>query len=199
MTELLQQIARNTEPKRSMQIIVSGRNSWILTQFIPPVELNKDRKYEIALINLETYYSFPNVDDTNNVFWYSKQPENEGEDRDWIKIKIPEGSYELNDINLTIQQFMKDNGDYDEENDQPYIEIKANVNTLKSVLILRNNYQVDFSSDKENTITSLLGFDKQIYSDARQESQSIVNILSINSIQVKISHKPILENSEKIF
>ena len=33
--------------------------------------MKTDRKYEIALVNLETYYSFPNVDDTNNQFSYS--------------------------------------------------------------------------------------------------------------------------------
>ena len=81
---------------------------------------------------------------------------------------------------------MRDNGDYDDENDQPYIVIQANINTLKSVLILKNGYQVDFSEDRENTIASLLGFNKRIYSEERQESQNIVNILNINSIHVKI-------------
>ena len=33
--------------------------------------MKTDKKYEIALVNLETYYNFPNVDDTNNYFSYS--------------------------------------------------------------------------------------------------------------------------------
>jgi len=35
-------------------------------------------QYEIALVNLETYYSFPNVDDTNNHFSYSPDGEEFG-------------------------------------------------------------------------------------------------------------------------
>ena len=62
--ELLERIAHNTEPKESFQIVVT-------TRFNPHIQLKTDRKYEIALVNLETYYSFPNVDDTNNQFSYS--------------------------------------------------------------------------------------------------------------------------------
>ena len=65
----LEQIAKNTEPKRSFQIVVSDNSTHIKTRFNPPLQLNK--KYEMALVNLETYYSFPNIDDTNNVFRYS--------------------------------------------------------------------------------------------------------------------------------
>ena len=36
------------------------------------------------------------------------------------------------------------NGHYDKENDKDNIEISANTNTLKSEMILKNNYEVDF-------------------------------------------------------
>jgi len=51
-----------TEPKESFQIVVSDNK----TKFNPHIQLKTGKKYEIALVNLETYYSFPNVDDTNN-------------------------------------------------------------------------------------------------------------------------------------
>ena len=56
-----------TEPKESFQIVVSDNK----TKFNPHIQLKTGKKYEIALVNLETYYSFPNVDDTNNHFSYS--------------------------------------------------------------------------------------------------------------------------------
>ena len=57
------------------------------------------------------------------------------------------------------------------------------INRIKSFKF--QDYQVDFSTARENTIASVLGFEKRVYSDARQESQNVVNILSVNSIQVK--------------
>ena len=85
--ELLKQIVKNTEHKTSFQIIVSDNESSFITRFNPKLELDRDKELEIALVNLETYYSFPNIDETNNVFVYS--PDNHNS---WVKIKIPEGS-----------------------------------------------------------------------------------------------------------
>jgi len=70
-TELLEQIERNSSPKTSTQIVVSENSTKIKTTFNPPLELDRTRKYEMALVNLETYYSFPNLSDEKNVFRYS--------------------------------------------------------------------------------------------------------------------------------
>ena len=129
--ELLEQIVKNTTHKTSFQIIVSDNKSDFNTRFNPKIELDRDKVYEISLVNLETYYSFPNIDETNNVFVYS--PDN---GNSWVKIKIPEGSYEIDDINNTIQHEMEKRGHYDEIYEDYYINISANSNTLKSVLIL---------------------------------------------------------------
>ena len=69
--DLLKKIVKNTEHKTSFQIIVSDNESKFTTILDPTLELDRDKKYEIALVNLETYYSFPNIDETNNVFVYS--------------------------------------------------------------------------------------------------------------------------------
>ena len=100
--ELLEKIVKNTTHKTSFQIIVSDNKSSFITRFNPKLELDRDKVYEIALVNLETYYSFPDIDETNNVFVYS--PDN---GNSWVKIKIPEGSYEIDDLNNTIQHEME--------------------------------------------------------------------------------------------
>jgi len=69
--ELTEKIERNTEPKASTQIVVSENSTKIKTTFNPPLELDRTRKYEMVLVNVETYYSFPNLSDENNVFRYS--------------------------------------------------------------------------------------------------------------------------------
>ena len=49
----------------SASIVRCSNKSEFTTSFNPPIELQKE--YELALVNLETYYSFPNVTDKNNV------------------------------------------------------------------------------------------------------------------------------------
>ena len=156
--ELLEKIAKNAEHKTSFQIIVSDNKTSFNTRFNPKIELGRDKVYEIALVNLETYYSFPNIDETNNIFVYS--PDN---GNSWVKIKIPEGSYEIDDINNTIQQEMKKRGHHDSINEDCYINISANSNTLKSILILEKDYQVDFNH--QNSLAKVLGFTGAKYTE----------------------------------
>ena len=85
--ENLLKIVNNTEPKRSFSIVFK-------TWFNPPSQLDKKKDYEIALINLETYYSFPNIDRSNNCFSYSP-----GANAPWFDIIISEGSYHVEDNN----------------------------------------------------------------------------------------------------
>ena len=70
MENLLKQIVNNTEPKKSFSIVVSDKKTRFKTWFKPPIQIDKMKDYEIALINLETYYSFPNIDNSNNCFTF---------------------------------------------------------------------------------------------------------------------------------
>jgi len=105
-TELREKIERNNSPKTSTQIVVSENSIKIKTTFHPPIELDRTRKYEMALVNLETYYSFPNLSDENTVFRYSPSlvevgrgdKDDSTRQRQWFEVQIPEGSYDLIDI-----------------------------------------------------------------------------------------------------
>ena len=65
-----------------------------------------------------------------------------------------------------------------------YINISANSNTRKSVLVLEDDYQVDFNH--QNSIARVFGFINAIYTCGFHETGNVVNILSINSILVNI-------------
>jgi len=110
-TEILEKIERNTSPKTSTQIVVSENSTKtkLKTTFVPPLELDRTRKYEMALVNLETYYSFPNLSDEKNVFRYSPGfvEVDSTRQRQWVEVQIPEGSYDLFDIAETIKIAMK--------------------------------------------------------------------------------------------
>ena len=59
------------------------------------------------------------------------------------------------------------NGYYAKQNDNDNIEISANTNTLKSEMILMNNYWVNCTQDK--SINSLHGFDGKLYTSGFNE------------------------------
>jgi len=95
----------------------------------------------MTLVNLETYYSFPNLSDENNVFRYSPGfiEVDSTRQREWVEVQISEGSYDLIDIAETIKIAIKRNGHSDDT-----MKISANTNTLKSVMEISNDFQVDF-------------------------------------------------------
>ena len=101
MEDLLKQIVKNTEPKRLFSIVASDNKTRFKTWFKSPIQLDKKKDYEIAFINLKTYYSFSNIDRSNNCFSYSP-----GANTTWFDIIIPEGSYHVEDINEFIQREM---------------------------------------------------------------------------------------------
>ena len=156
MGNFLKQIVNNAEPKRSFSIVVSDNKTRFKTWFNPPIQLDKKKDYEIALINLKTYYSFPNIDNSTTCFTYIPSAS-----IPLVDIIIPEGSYHVEDINEFIHRQMRKNGHYDNANDKDNIEIAATTNTLKSEMILKNKYEVDFRQN--NSINSLLGFKYKPY------------------------------------
>ena len=64
---------------------------------------------------------------------------------------------------------MEKRGHHDPINEDYYINISTNSNTLKSVLILEKDYQI-------------LGFTNAKYMEGFHESENVVDILSINSM-----------------
>ena len=197
LTNIMEKVERNTSSKSSFYILLSKKSAKIRTQFNPLIELDAGKKYEMSLLNLETYFSFPNIDATNNHFrytpyvdpdvrsddsddWRSSRPASDG--GTWTDVFIPEGCYEITDINDYIQRTMKENGHYDTVNNEYYISLQPNTNTLKSVLNIAPNYKVDFRSD--NSIRAVLGFAKKIYNEGYNESEQIVNIMNVTSLRI---------------
>ena len=68
-TTMLAKIVHNTEPKNAFYLLLSERSIQIATNFRQTLQL--DGKWEMALVGLETYYSFPNIDMTKHNLRYS--------------------------------------------------------------------------------------------------------------------------------
>ena len=175
MEEYLKTIAEHTKKKPSFNIVVSGNTSSIVTTFSPSINFGHDCHYEMALINLETYYSFPNIDATNNVLKVSSDG-----GISWKRIIIPVGCYEIRAISKEVEHQLG----------KGIVVITPNINTLQCIMTIKDKYVVDFND--ANSLRSVLGFNAAKYTSGRHESENLVNILRVNSVMV---HNDIIGSS----
>ena len=166
--ELLKQLVKNTSPKDSQQIIVRSTKTNFDTNYKEPIELSNEKEYEIALVDLETYYSFPNISDHNNIIDYFNVLTQEVK-----RITIPKGSYGYTDLVKEINSQL---------NGVDAFTITANTNTFKTILEIKPNYRVRFL---ENSLKTVLGFTGDIYNAGTHISENVKN-MSITSILIHI-------------
>ena len=95
-----------TMAKDSSTIVVSGGNTNFQTVFTPPLYLKNGRNYELAMVNLETYYSFANIRVDNNSLKWSGDG-----GKTWTVLHIPTVCYELEAINAEIIRMCGGNSD----------------------------------------------------------------------------------------
>jgi len=147
-------------------ICVRGRSSRIRYTLFPPFDLSTSNEWEMGFHDLLTYNSIPNIEENvNNKVYFSN-----GE-----SVTLPTGSYEIDSINDFIKKQIERNKlDID-------FKLAANNNTLKSEIFCDKG--IDFT--KENTIGSLLGFDKiNIEPNKWVESQNQVSINKVDVIRI---------------
>lgn len=151
----------------SLTITLSGTYASLSTDFFPPIDLSNGN-YELGLVDFQTFHVIPNVDYTNNTFYYDNK-----------KIIIPKGSYEL----MAINKYLQDNIiRQPKEEPEDIIYLRANTNTLKSEI--KCKYTIDFS--QPNNVGNILGFSKRILKENMwHESDLPVKIIKINILRIE--------------
>lgn len=148
----------------SRTLSLCGTSSILTTDYFPPIDLNG--VYECGLIDFITYNSIPNVDETNNLFYFGDKV-----------YTLPIGSYEISDISDFMESIL-----LAQKHTDLYLNIRGNNNTLSTEIT--GSEIIDFS--KERSIGPLLGFKKRtLEPDVTHYSDHIVNISKVNSIRVE--------------
>lgn len=147
----------------SFTVSFSGKSSVLEARFFPPIELSPEKNYVLGLIELLTFHSIPNIDESNNKF-----------DVNYQVIEIPTGNYEIEDIESFLQEELK-----------PYgytLRLEANKNTLQSEIFCSE--RVDFHN--KDSIGSVLGFTPRVLpANEKHISDLPVKILKVNTIRVE--------------
>lgn len=158
----------------SYTVSVAGNSSTLKSTLFPALRLRKDKEWEVALLDLTTYNSIPNVlEGVNNKIHYYKTKGKDNKYSDIQEIQLPTGSYEVDDINDVIQNELGKN----------VIAISGNNNTLKTEL--KSLYYIDFG--KEGSMGRLLGFPSTtsiLEPGKTHVSENTVNIIQVNAINV---------------
>nr|DAC81339.1 TPA_asm: penton [Megastigmus wasp adintovirus] len=147
----------------SLTLSLSGTSSVLETHYFPPIELDHTKSYVLGLVELLTFNSIPNVDRGQNKFYVNNEV-----------IEIPTGSYEIEDIERTLQESLKSK--------EIKISIKPNNNTLRSVI--NCSHQIDFQP--MDSIGRLLGFTQRLLPPyINHVSDMPVSILKVNALRVE--------------
>lgn len=150
-------------------LILSSNTTDFTTYYSTPIKLGLNKEYEVALVNLSTYNSIPNITSKNNIFKYSTD-----KGQTWKIVKLPQDAYEYIHIQDEIHRQMHD----DKEK-----QITFDICRLKSLIEIKNeNYVIDFSCP--NSLGPVLGFKNEILNYGVHISPDLVRITDINSILV---------------
>ena len=140
MEDLLENITKNSNPKDNFYIVVNDTESKIKNTFSPPLI---GKGYEVALIGLCTYYSYPNVDEYSNTIIFHDRTKKIRK-----TIRLPRGCYELDERYEGIMKQMnwiKSNAP---------VVIGKNKITLRASLLIKEGWAVEFP--KENSLGTVL-------------------------------------------
>ena len=129
----------------------------------------KHNSSKLGLIRLSVYNSVFNITERNNQFIFTNPQSFHQVGAAKISI-IPPGSYELTDMVDIIKQETNNN-----------VLIQVDKNTMKCKMEVLHGV-INF--DVGNSVASLLGFDKQIYSKSKYTTNKIVDIMGINTINI---------------
>lgn len=158
----------------SRTFTLKGNTHELSNTYYPPLHLREDSDYYLGLIGLHTYYTIPNVDESNNTFDFVYNGNN-------YSLTIAPGSYEITDIEKYLQQKLAEIF-VGENYKQEFISLKPNNNTLKCVI--KSIFKIDFTP--KNTIGRILGFSSRKLSPGQiHESDIPVQIVKVTSIRVE--------------
>ena len=126
-SKILEQIAYNTRSRIEEHLLIVMDKSTHEEHLSQPLQTN-NKQFKIAVTFLTGYNGIFNVTNSNNKFYFKKAIS----DENFIQIRISEGAYEIESLDVEIKRIIIEKGYYT-ESDYPF-RIKPNFSTLGSIV-----------------------------------------------------------------
>ena len=138
-------------------IVLTNSNAGTTLKYKLSLKLNNPMRLENCLVcisDISLYYSWPNIKASygNNKGRYKRTTDNREFD-----IIIPDGSYEIKDINNYLQFVMKNNGDKEDDTTKYPIELYANHIYQRVTIVTKDKYILELPIEG---LGKVLGFTK---------------------------------------
>lgn len=154
----------------SLILTLKGRSSTLSIDFVPPLQLDSNYNYGLALLSFHSYNSIPNIE-AGSKFYLATEKNKK------TILDLPEGSYEISDIEAHIKKLLGV-----QQRNENIFSLKPNNNTLKCE-IFSNTYYIDFR--QEDSISEILGFSKKLLEPNIVHSSDLpVNIVKVRTIHL---------------
>ncbi|KAL4153546.1 hypothetical protein QTP88_001379 [Uroleucon formosanum] len=165
----------------SVTLSLTGNATILSVNYFPPINLYEDS--EIALLCLQTFNSFPNINENNNKFSIQVVDNENNNDPMVCFITLEEGCYEIEDI---YQRVKKQIDAYNIKNLTELTDLKFDItvdpNDFRSKIKCNGilHFEIPYS------IAPVFGFEKRVYEPYYEtlRSEKAVNLNTINSIKV---------------
>ena len=177
-SKLLEQIAFNTRPKIEEHMLIIMDKSTHEEYLFQPLQTN-NKQFKIAVTFLSAYNGIVNVTNSNNIFYFTKSIT---DDDPYVMITILPGAYEIESLNDEIKRINIDDENFTSEN-YPF-KIKANFSTLGSIIEI-SNQESAISFRPDDSIGSLLGFNKRTIYEEYNLSDNPVDIISFDNMFIE--------------
>ncbi len=164
----------------SITLSLTGNDTTLSANYFPSLNVNEDS--EIALICLQTFNSFPNINSTNNRLEIEVIGDTDNRFIENAKFvyEFEEGYYDIDDINNKIgKELLTFN-----KLKRTYLSFSMIMDHIDFRTHIRCDGRLYF--DIPNSIGSVLGFEKKKYfsRDDLHRSEKAVNLNTINCIKV---------------
>ena len=165
----------------SVTLSLTGDKTILSANYFPSINLYEDS--EIALLCLQTFNSFPNINNDNNKFAIQVDDHNNNNDRMWCYIKLEEGCYEIKDIKHRVKEQINI---YNEKfKTQLTFDISVDPHDFRSNIKCNGILHFEIL----HSLAPVLGFEKREYKPdyerlVHHRSEKAVNLNTINSIKV---------------
>lgn len=154
----------------SITVTLTGNSSNLSANFYPEIVLDERFDYSCSLLDFYTYNYIPNVNDQDNSLVYTSNS-----NTDTLEMKIPIGSYEIDEIIQYINKHFAELG--------ILIGLETNKNTFKCSIRCDKKTKIHFSDAK--SIGKLLGFDaKDLVGEYSYVADHPINIQNLNTIRI---------------